>query len=97
MNGVFLAYGPEVQPGVQVEDAQIVDLAPTILHLMGEPVPEHMDGGVLHEILHGHVRPSQRSVQAGEWNGQPSDDNGGLTEEEKQALTDRLRSLGYVG
>ena len=97
MNGVFLAYGREVQPGVQVEDAQIVDLAPTILHLMGEPVPEHMDGGVLHEILQGDVRPSQDSAQAGEWNGQPSENSGGLTEEEKQALTDRLRSLGYVG
>ena len=97
MNGVFLAYGRAVQPGVQVKDAQIVDLAPTILHLMGEPVPEHMDGGVLHEILHGDVRLAQRSAGAGEWNGQPSGDNGGLTEEEKQALTDRLRSLGYVG
>lgn len=97
MNGVFLAYGQAVQPGVQVKDAQIVDLAPTILHLMGEPTPEHMDGVVLKEILHGDVRPSQRSTQAGEWNGQPNGDNGGLTEEEKQALTDRLRSLGYVG
>jgi predicted AlkP superfamily phosphohydrolase/phosphomutase len=97
MNGVFLAYGQAVQPGVQVKDAQIVDLAPTILHLMGEPIPEHMDGGVLKEILHGDVRPSQDSAQAGEWDGRPNGDNGGLTEEEKQALTDRLRSLGYVG
>ena len=56
-----------------------------------------MDGGVLHEILHGDVQLAQRSAGAGEWNGQPSGDNGGLTEEEKQALTDRLRSLGYVG
>jgi predicted AlkP superfamily phosphohydrolase/phosphomutase len=97
MNGVFLAYGGPVQPGVVFEDAQIVDLAPTILHLMGERVPEHMDGVVLHQMLRGPVLPAQRSGRPDEWNDQPSADNGGLTEEEKQALTDRLRSLGYVG
>jgi len=97
MNGIFLAYGRGIQPGVHVKDAQIVDLAPTILHLMGEPIPEHMDGGVLHEILHGDIQPAQRTAQIGEWNSQPGGDNGALTEEEKQALTDRLRSLGYVG
>jgi predicted AlkP superfamily phosphohydrolase/phosphomutase len=97
MDGVFLAYGGAVQPGVVFEDAQIIDLAPTILHLMGEPVPEHMDGIVLHEMLRGPVLPAQRSGQPDEWKNQPSGDNGGLTEEEIQALTDRLRSLGYVG
>jgi predicted AlkP superfamily phosphohydrolase/phosphomutase len=44
MNGIFLAYGPDIRPGIEVEGAQITDLAPTILHLMGEPVPVHMDG-----------------------------------------------------
>ena len=98
MNGVFLAYGRAVQPGVQIKDAHIVDLAPTILHLMGEPVPEHMDGGVLHEMLHSDAQLAQPSAGTGEWNDQPSDDdNGALSEEEKQALTNRLRSLGYVG
>jgi predicted AlkP superfamily phosphohydrolase/phosphomutase len=97
MDGVFLAYGGAVQPGVVFEDAQITDLAPTILHLMGEPVPEHMDGVVLQEMLRGPVVPAQRSGQPDEWKNQPSGDNGGLTEEEIQALTDRLRSLGYVG
>jgi predicted AlkP superfamily phosphohydrolase/phosphomutase len=97
MDGVFLAYGGAVQPGVVFEDAQITDLAPTILHLLGEPVPEHMDGVVLQEMLRGPVVPAQRSGQPDEWKNQPSGDNGGLTGEEKQALTDRLRSLGYVG
>ncbi len=31
--------------------AQIIDLAPTILHLMGVPVPDDMDGQVLTEAL----------------------------------------------
>jgi predicted AlkP superfamily phosphohydrolase/phosphomutase len=97
MHGIFLAYGQAIRPGALAEKAQIVDLAPTILHLMGEPVPEHMDGVPLEEILRGPVRLTDRSVQSDEWNGRSGGDSGGLSDEEKQALTDRFRSLGYVG
>lgn len=51
LNGVFVAYGPEIARGAGVENAQIVDLAPTILHMMGVPVPEDIDGRVLREIF----------------------------------------------
>jgi arylsulfatase A-like enzyme len=97
MNGIFLAYGQAIQPGVVVKNAQIVDLAPTILHLMGEPVPGRMDGVPLDEILRGPVHRAHRSAQSDAWNGRSGSDNGGLSDEEKQALTDRFRSLGYVG
>lgn len=97
LNGVFLAYGPAVQPGVVVEDAHIVDLAPTILHIMGVPIPEHMDGRVLHEILPEAFQPGQPTAAHHEWHSPASNDGEGLTQEEQQALTDRLRSLGYVG
>ncbi len=99
MNGIFMAYGAAVQPGAVVEGAGLVDLAPTILHLMGEPVPEHMDGRVLHEALATAGRPTRRSPRA---TGGHGDDNRGprgelLSAEDKKVLTDRLRSLGYVG
>ncbi len=96
MNGVFMAYGSAIQPGVVAQDAQIIDLAPTILHLMGMPIPERMDGRVLQEILDSsfYLKPP---VRAKEWNGRLGGDQQELTEEEKRILTDRLRSLGYVG
>jgi len=97
MHGIFLAYGPGIQPGTVVENPQIFDLAPTILHLMGQPIPDHMDGVVLSEILRAPVHLAQRSAQHDEWNGRPGGNDQGLSEEEKQALTDRFRSLGYVG
>jgi arylsulfatase A-like enzyme len=97
MNGIFLAYGPDIRPGIEVEGAQITDLAPTILHLMGEPVPVHMDGRVLTEILPETFRP----VEFGEYDGrQATPEHAGdelLTDEERQILTERLRDLGYVG
>ncbi len=97
MNGIFLAYGPDIRPGLQVDGAQIIDLAPTILHLMGEPVPSHMDGRVLTEILPETYRPVEISDYDGR---QPIAESAGdelLTAEERQILTERLRDLGYVG
>lgn len=98
LNGTFMAYGANVQPGVVVDEARIIDLAPSILYLMGEPVPDHMDGRVLHEIFAPDFRPTPSTHSFQDLNGQ----TGGaghdeLSPEEQQLLADRLRSLGYVG
>lgn len=97
MHGIFMAYGAGVQPGAVVEDAQIIDLAPTILYIMGLPRPEHMDGRVLHEIFHEAFQPAQSENGHSQWQGPSGGSDAGLTEEEKQILADRLRNLGYVG
>ncbi len=49
--GFLIAKGPHLARGARVAEASILDLAPTILHLMGEPVPSDADGRVLLEIL----------------------------------------------
>jgi predicted AlkP superfamily phosphohydrolase/phosphomutase len=33
LNGIFMAYGAKIEPGVKIEGANLVDLAPTILRL----------------------------------------------------------------
>jgi predicted AlkP superfamily phosphohydrolase/phosphomutase len=98
MNGMFLAYGPAIRPDTLVEEAHIVDLAPTILHLMGTPIPEHMDGQVLQEMLHDGADLAPRPARQAVWPGPRHPTGGeGLSEEDKQLLTERLRNLGYVG
>ncbi|HXF60005.1 MAG TPA: DUF2304 family protein [Caldilineaceae bacterium] len=83
MNGIFMAYGAAIRPGAVVENASLYDLAPTILHLMGEPAPPHMDGRVLSEALAGDKgAPAQGDT---------------MSAEDRKLLADRLRSLGYVG
>lgn len=99
MNGIFLAHGPAVKQGMDVTGAGLVDLAPTILHLMGLPVPEHMDGRILQEILRDDFEPVKVDTATISWAhpGGGGGDAGGLSESEKQVVADRLRSLGYVG
>ena len=92
LHGLLIAWGAGVRPGLAPEDAHIMDLAPTILHLMGLPVPDDMDGKVLTSMLsldrpveYEHVTPE---------GGEPEE---GLSAEESAEVEDRLRALGYLG
>ena len=50
-DGVLIARGKSVKAGTQVEGARLRDLAPTLLYLLGQKVPDDMDGRVLTEII----------------------------------------------
>ncbi len=51
LNGFFLAYGPGIKKNYKIKNARIYDIAPTILHIFGLPIPNDMDGRVLMEIF----------------------------------------------
>jgi predicted AlkP superfamily phosphohydrolase/phosphomutase len=51
LNGILIASGANVRSGRNNFDAQIMDIAPTVLYLLGELVPQDMDGAVLTEIV----------------------------------------------
>ncbi|MFA7505100.1 MAG: hypothetical protein WCZ28_10395, partial [Burkholderiaceae bacterium] len=42
--GFVLAAGPEIAAGTRLPEAEVVDLAPTILGFMGCSVPTHFEG-----------------------------------------------------
>jgi predicted AlkP superfamily phosphohydrolase/phosphomutase len=93
--GLLLAYGDRTAPGVRFDQAEIVDLAPTILHLMGCPVPEDMDGRLLSQILDPHFMAAH-PLQVQSTSGERRRGAGELTPEEEQDLLEHLRNLGYV-
>lgn len=48
INGIFIAYGPHIKTaGAELKNLQIIDIAPTILHMFDIPIPEGIDGNVL--------------------------------------------------
>lgn len=49
--GIFLAYGPGIKKGCNIKGAKIYDITPTILFMLGVPVPRDIDGRVLAEIF----------------------------------------------
>lgn len=52
MNGIFLAYGPDIRnTREELNGLKIYDIAPTLLHMFGVPIPRDVDGRVLREVF----------------------------------------------
>ena len=49
--GFLIAAGPQIRSGGRVEGGDILDVAPTLLHLLGLPAPEEMDGHVIDALI----------------------------------------------
>jgi predicted AlkP superfamily phosphohydrolase/phosphomutase len=90
-NGILLLQGPGIHTSVANFHPELIDLAPTILHALGLPVPADMDGRVLEEIF------SNRTATRFE-----DSDNSRLlvaqdyAEGDAEVIEQRLRALGYV-
>jgi predicted AlkP superfamily phosphohydrolase/phosphomutase len=95
MNGIFLALGPDIA-GTQLDDARIIDVAPTLLHLLGLPVPDHMDGRVLQEVFAETSAAARQPVRFESTNGSGPAETVGYTPEEEEKVKERLSQLGYL-
>lgn len=98
-NGILLMSGDGIREGDKIQGARIIDLAPTILGLMGVPIPEDMDGKTLEDAFTTSLNPfqSQRKKVADSPESDPrKNENGAYTEEDAKKIEERLRGLGYV-
>lgn len=97
MHGILLARGSTIRQGTWVENARLVDMAPTMLYTLGVPIPEEMDGIVLEDLftpLYREGHPIQFSVQ-----GESSDITtveSNLTPEQEEQIRQQLERLGYL-
>ncbi len=95
LNGIFIARGPGIKEGGTLDGARIAQVAPTILHMLGMPVPDDMDGQVLGDIY----KPEFLRDHPVEFYPAPPDDPpgpSGYTEEEKENIRKKLEDLGYL-
>lgn len=84
LQGIFLALGPDIREGVEIEGAKIYDLAPTILHIFGIPIPKDIDGRVLKEIFKEDSALARRQIEYQEL-------------DERARVKDRIRGLKALG
>jgi predicted AlkP superfamily phosphohydrolase/phosphomutase len=96
LNGILIGRGPVLKTAAEIEDAQLIDLAPTLLHLLGVPVPEDMDGKVLISAFRSDFLTAH-PVRAGTASGISGTDRpSGYTTEESAKVEERLQALGYL-
>jgi predicted AlkP superfamily phosphohydrolase/phosphomutase len=97
MNGIFIASGPDLR-AARIEGAEIIDLAPTILHLAGLAVPDDMDGKVLTDALRPETL-QERPIKTRPVAKSGDDDESkrrGLDESDEERIREQLRNLGYI-
>ena len=94
--GIFAATGPAFEAETTVESMSIVDVLPTVLHALGDPLPNDLDGSVRREALATAVDPRFEPADtfpgprvAGE--ADPPDQD-----ERDDAVEARLQDLGYM-
>jgi predicted AlkP superfamily phosphohydrolase/phosphomutase len=96
-DGVLILAGADVKSGTRLEGANIMDLAPTILHALGLAVPEDLDGRVLDEAFNASsplalpVAHSKANVY------KDGASHPGLSDEEMEEVQEKLRGWGYAG
>jgi predicted AlkP superfamily phosphohydrolase/phosphomutase len=96
MHGVMIGNAAAVKPAARLQAASIYDVAPTLLYLMGEPVPSDMDGRVLTKIINedylfaNAIEYSQAQESMPQNAVQYSD-------EENAEIIESLKNLGYIG
>lgn len=95
MNGIFLAKGTSVKQGARTDGATIMDVAPTVLHVLGCKIPKDMDGNVLTHIFKEEFL-EQRPVEFTEPKVCKKEERGEMSPEDQQKVLERLRSLGYI-
>lgn len=92
--GVLIAAGPAFRAGAQFEDAHLRDVTPTLLRLLGVPVPEDCDGRILSELLEDdrlpEVRPERDAAPA------LAAYSAAGSAEDEEAIKQRLADLGYL-
>jgi predicted AlkP superfamily phosphohydrolase/phosphomutase len=93
--GILVMSGPDVIAGVDLGSANLVDIAPTILALCGEPPTSEMHGDVLiHGLRNGLVRDATLRTPARE-DPTPTP-SAALSAEEEATLERSLKALGYL-
>lgn len=96
LNGIFMAMGHIIKKGELISGANICDVAPTILYMLGQAIPEDMDGRVLTEIFDEQfLRKNPPRYEQPKYEAGPSEIVT-YSDDESRKVAERLKGLGYL-
>ena len=96
LDGIFLAMGPAIKKGKEIQDAHIMDLAPTALYALDEEIPENMDGKVLNQIFNRSFQNTHTKRFTKKLHGEEEKTVIRYSDEERKEVEERLKGLGYI-
>jgi predicted AlkP superfamily phosphohydrolase/phosphomutase len=86
--GIFICTGPDTKKNTRLENTDIIDICPTVLHLLGLPIPYYTDG----KVLYGAFRPD--SALAGS-EPQYENEKDLKTRGEEQKIAESIRKITF--
>ncbi len=94
--GILVMCGPAIASRPARADASILDIAPTALHLLQQPVYTEMDGAVRTDLLADEAAPRRISEADDPRYPTAPEDGFFYSDEDLDAIVRRLEALGYV-
>jgi len=93
--GILIAHGTGIRSGEQITEAHLLDMAPTILSILGiQPLPE-MDGGFLTALFKDtEIKQVQQAITESTLPVESAQLT--ISPEEEEAIAKHLRALGYL-
>jgi predicted AlkP superfamily phosphohydrolase/phosphomutase len=97
-DGIFIAFGPGIAAGTQVEGAKIEDVAATLLYSTGVAIPADFEGRVVEQAMTANqlratpVRVGPNTIDVR----QPADQSAEMPADEKEKILEQLKMLGYM-
>jgi hypothetical protein len=85
-----------VKKNLELINAKIIDVTPTVLYLLGLPIPNAIDGRVIQEAiddnyLRNHA-PLYKSIETDSEKDQEKD----YSDEEADKIKQKLKTMGYI-
>jgi predicted AlkP superfamily phosphohydrolase/phosphomutase len=97
LHGILFARGPGIRRG-KIEGAKLIDIAPTVFHLLQEEVPGDLEGAVLEGIFEPAILKKNpvRITHIAESTANGESGRHEYTREEQEEIENRLRGIGYL-
>ena len=98
LDGVFIMSGGPTRRGCAFQDARIIDVAPTVLYLMGLPIPQDMDGQILLDAI-DPAYVSRHTPRRSDSSSEPGDQEPSqeaMSSDDQKLVAERLQALGYL-
>ena len=94
LKGICIMNGPSFQSGINLDDINIQDFTPTLLHSLGIPVGKDMDGKVVLDAFNSKIK-SKHVEMIDSWDSDFRVKKE-KTDKDVKELEQRLKELGYL-
>ncbi|MDH5543457.1 MAG: alkaline phosphatase family protein [Nitrospinota bacterium] len=97
-SGIFICKGDGIKKSQHLQNLKDEDVFPTVLKILGIPVPKGIDGRIIKEIFENQINETPETDKVDDTPSIPKTPKGQdiYSKEEKEDISKRLKDLGYM-